>query len=483
MLQKKSFSECKKSGVIQIDNFLYVTSKFDLFLLTEFIREGDQNLQIKKLEQTAFDKLVHEQYSNKENISIEAIDISNLQNTLSGLVEQTEKKVDLLGDEDAPVLQLFNVLLVEAIRKQASDIHIEPFEYQSQIRMRIDGSLMEVVELATEVAIRLVARIKILAKLDIAEKRLPQDGRITVTLAGREVDLRVSTIPTMHGERVVMRILEKQQSHLDLSNLGLTTKQLQELAKLLAKPNGIILVTGPTGSGKTTTLYAALKTIATTDRNIMTIEDPVEYNLAGVSQTQTAEKSGFTFAKGLKAILRQDPDVILLGEIRDNETATIATQASLTGHLVLSTLHTNNATGAVTRMGDLGVEPFLLSSSLRGVLAQRLVRTLCPHCKTERPINSDAISIFEEYSLEPPKTISVPVGCENCNHTGFLGRHGLYELVSMTDELRRLIHDKKGELLLEKKIRESVPSLMSAGIVLVSEQKTTLEEVLKVSAE
>lgn len=326
-----------------------------------------------------------------------------------------------------------------------------------------------------------------MAKLDIAEKRVPQDGRISLRLAGREVDVRVSTLPSNFGERVVMRLLDKQAGRLNMTYLGLSDHDYSELKRLIHRPHGIILVTGPTGSGKTTTLYAALTDLNDNTRNILTAEDPIEFQLDGIGQTQVNNKVDMTFARSLRAMLRQDPDVVMVGEIRDLETAEIAVQASLTGHLVLSTLHTNTAIGAVTRLADMGVEPFLLSSSLIGVIAQRLVRTLCSHCHTWTDANVAQAQMFDEISqqvnvgegLKLPK----PVGCEKCNNTGFRGRTAIYEVVPVDDKLRQLIHGQVAEFELEAYARTKTPSIRADGLKKVLAGKTTLEEVLRVTKE
>jgi len=323
----------------------------------------------------------------------------------------------------------------------------------------------------------LVSRVKVMAKLDIAEKRLPQDGRITRKLGGREVDLRVSTIPSSYGERVVMRLLDKSAGRLNLTDLGLDDTLLQKVQSILSRPYGIFLVTGPTGSGKTTTLYAALSRLNDSQRNIMTVEDPVEYNIEGINQTQVNTKAEMTFAKGLRAILRQDPDVVMIGEIRDVETAAIAVQASLTGHLVLSTLHTNTAVGALTRLKDMGIEPFLLASSLLGVMAQRLVRKLCPHCKESHEADAQECDLLGVEAA----TIYHAKGCEACNHTGYSGRQGIYELVQVDQQMRQLIHAQASEQEIEKLARQQGPSLQQNGFALVLQGVTSLEEVLRVS--
>ncbi len=397
---------------------------------------------------------------------------------LESAAEELEE-ADLLEDDDAPIIRLLNAVLAESLKEKASDIHIELYESAAAVRFRLDGVLKTVLSPSVHIAPLLVSRIKVMSKLDIAEKRLPQDGRMTVKLGGRSIDLRVSTMPTSYGERVVLRLLDKNAGQLSVDDLGMPKENRQRMSGLIARPHGIILVTGPTGSGKTTTLYAALQEMDRQQRNIMTVEDPVEYDLPGISQTQINLRAGMTFARGLRAILRQDPDVILIGEIRDKETAEIATQASLTGHLVLSTLHTNTAAGAVTRLQDLGVDSFLLSSTLRGVLAQRLVRRLCSHCKQE--VTPDGLAC-DKLGIDPSHKIFAPNGCDHCNHTGFDGRQGLFELVVIDDRMQRLIHDEAGELELDECIREQVPSMVQAGFELVRNGVTTLEEVLRVTS-
>ncbi|MEE9343758.1 MAG: ATPase, T2SS/T4P/T4SS family, partial [Gammaproteobacteria bacterium] len=328
----------------------------------------------------------------------------------------------------------------------------------------------------------LVSRIKVMAKLDIAEKRLPQDGRISLRVAGRAVDVRVSTLPSGHGERVVLRLLDKQAGRLDLEHLGMASETLRGVDEVITRPHGIILVTGPTGSGKTTTLYAGLERLNNKRRNIMTVEDPIEYYLDGIGQTQVNNKVQMSFAKGLRAILRQDPDIVMVGEIRDLETADISVQASLTGHLVLSTLHTNSAVGAVTRMRDMGVEPFLLSSSLIGVIAQRLVRVLCDACK-EPYVASDSDCQVMGVDPQIPPTLYQATGCEECNQMGYKGRTGIYELVQVTDELRTMIHDGSSEMDMEVSARKHSPSMREDGWRRVLMGETTVEEVLRVGRE
>jgi len=342
--------------------------------------------------------------------------------------------------------------------------------------------LREILKPQRKLAALLVSRIKVMSKLDIAEKRIPQDGRISLRIGGRAVDVRVSTMPSSHGERVVLRLLDKNAIKLDLATLGMTRQNHDLLRELIHKPHGIILVTGPTGSGKSTTLYAALLEINSRDRNILTVEDPIEYAIDGIGQTQVNSKVDMTFARGLRAILRQDPDVVMIGEIRDLETAEIAVQASLTGHLVFSTLHTNSAVGAVTRLRDMGVEPFLLSSSLLGVLAQRLVRRLCSNCKMPHNCTEKERQILGLQN-EDKASVYRAVGCANCNQTGYKGRTGIHELLVVDEAVRDLIHTGAGEQAVEKVIRQHTPSIRNDGLAKVLAGETTLEEILRVTRE
>ena len=366
------------------------------------------------------------------------------------------------------------------MKDNASDIHIETYEKRLVVRFRVDGVLREIVQPKRALAPLLISRIKVMAKLDIAEKRVPQDGRIALRIGGREVDVRVSTMPSSHGERIVMRLLDKQAGRLNVRQLAMAPADLNNLLSAIQKPHGIILVTGPTGSGKTTTLYASLSELNDTSRNILTVEDPIEYSLAGVGQTQVNTKVEMTFAKGLRAILRQDPDVVMIGEIRDLETVEIAIQASLTGHMVLSTLHTNTAVGAVTRLQDMGVEPFLLSSSLVCVLAQRLVRVLCEDCKQATIADDSECELLAADKKNPP-TIFHSKGCESCNQLGYKGRQGIYEVVPVDEQMKTLIHDKAGEQELEAHARTQYTSIQQDGIRKVLQGTTTIEELLRVA--
>ena len=385
---------------------------------------------------------------------------------LSRLMQELPAVEDLLeAADDAPIIRMLNALLTQGVRDGASDIHIEPYERSSAVRFRVDGTLREVVQPNKALHAALISRLKIMAELDISEKRLPQDGRISLRLGSRAIDVRVSTLPGAHGERAVLRLLDKTETRFSLEALGMSGQVLAGFDRLIHQPHGIVLVTGPTGSGKTTTLYASLARMDTATTNVLTVEDPIEYELPGIGQTQVNAKIDLTFAKALRAILRQDPDVIMIGEIRDYETAQIAIQASLTGHLVLATLHTNDAPSAVTRLIDMGVEPFLLSSSLLGVLAQRLVRQLCTACRRQ-----DAQGLWHA------------VGCPACGHTGYKGRTGVYELMTADEAVRALIHNRAAESeLTTAALAGGLRPMREDGQRLVAEGVTSAEEVVRVT--
>jgi general secretion pathway protein E len=391
-----------------------------------------------------------------------AVDLSRMMQDLPAVEDLLE------ASNDAPIIRMLNALLTQAAKDGASDIHIEPYERNSVVRFRVDGTLREVVQPNKALHAALISRLKIMAELDISEKRMPQDGRISLRIGGRAVDVRVSTLPSAHGERAVLRILDKgDASKFTLEALGMSGETLDQFKRLLRQPHGIVLVTGPTGSGKTTTLYAGLATVDAATTNVLTVEDPVEYELPGIGQTQVNHKIDLSFAKALRAILRQDPDVIMIGEIRDLETAQIAVQASLTGHLVLATLHTNDAPSAVTRLIDMGIEPFLLSSSLLDVQAQRLVRKLCTHCKRQ-----------DEHGRWHP------VGCSECGMSGYKGRTGVYELMVCDDEIRALVHAQASEAkLFEVAQLNGMKTMRDDGDRLVAQGVTSLEEVLRVTRE
>lgn len=400
---------------------------------------------------------ISEAYAQGESNAASVVSEVESDADLSRMMQDLPAVEDLLeAADDAPIIRMLNALLTQAARDGASDIHIEPYERHSSVRFRVDGTLREVVQPNRALHAALISRLKIMADLDISEKRLPQDGRISLRIGTRSVDVRVSTLPSAHGERAVLRLLDKSEGKLSLSAVGMEGDTLNRFTGLLAQPHGIILVTGPTGSGKTTTLYAALNQLDANSQNIMTVEDPIEYELAGVGQTQVNAKIDLTFAKALRAILRQDPDVIMIGEIRDFETAQIAIQASLTGHLVLATLHTNDSASAVTRLTDMGVEPFLLSSSLLGVLAQRLVRKICTHCMGE--------------------------GCKHCAKTGYQGRTGIYELLVTNDAIRAQIHNHTSEADIRAAALSSGMHLMREdGERLVQTGITSREELVRVT--
>lgn len=394
------------------------------------------------------------------------------------VLEDMPDNEDLLeAQESAPIIRLLNSLLSKAIQMGSSDIHFEVFKNEFLVRFRIDGVLHEVHQLPKNISVLLISRIKVMAKLDIAEKKTPQDGRINIKIAGREVDIRVSVLPSSHGERAVLRILDKRQAKLDLEHLGAHPEVIATLNQLISEPHGIVLVTGPTGSGKTTTLYAAINKLNSMERNILTVEDPIEYDLTGIGQTQVNTKVGMTFAKGLRAILRQDPDVIMVGEIRDKETANISIEASLTGHLVFSTLHTNNAVGAIIRLRDMGVQSFLLSSSLLGVCAQRLVRRLCDECK--QSYTPDAAQRKWLGSYQGP--LYRPHGCEACNQLGYKGRVGIYEIIVLDENLKKMIHDEASENSIKEYAKRHFDDIRMDGIKRVISGETSLEEVLRVT--
>jgi len=451
-------------------------------VLSELRRLIDSPFLLQEVNEAEFKRKLTLAYQRDNNEAVQMAEDIGADVDLSRLADEIPESGDLMdAEDDAPIIRLINAILSQAVREQASDIHIETFEDRLSVRYRIDGVLAEVLSPKRMLAPLLVSRLKVMAKLDIAEKRVPQDGRISVKLAGHAVDIRMSTIPSAHGERVVLRLLDTAAGQLQLPQLKMNEQVHHAYRKHLHTPHGIILVTGPTGSGKTTTLYAGLAEINETSRNILTIEDPVEYMLPGIGQTQVNTKVDMTFARGLRAILRQDPDVVMVGEIRDLETAEIAVQASLTGHLVLSTLHTNTAIGAVTRLQDMGIEPFLLSSSLLAVMSQRLVRLLCKDCA--EPMEPSAAerellgaSADEETSMHRPK------GCEKCNYTGYRGRTGIYELIEVDDAMRTLIHEGASEQEMLKLARQQYPGIENDGRRRILAGETSLEEVLRVTS-
>ena len=452
----------------------------NIALLAELRRVAGCGLQLQRLEAADFDRQLARIYADAApagDTDELALDAGN---GLAALLEELPAAADLLASaDDAPVIRLINGLIAEGARQGASDIHIEPFSSELRVRLRVDGVLRSAASLPPRLAPLLVSRIKVMARLDIAEKRLPQDGRISLRMGNQPLDVRVSTLPARDGERVVLRLLSKQSGALELAQLALPATVAGHLQAALAQPNGIVLVTGPTGSGKTTTLYAALAALNDGQRNILTVEDPVEYAIDGIGQTPVNAKVGMGFATGLRAILRQDPDVVMVGEIRDVETAQIAVQASLTGHLVLSTVHTNDALGAITRLRDMGSESFLLASSLRLVLAQRLVRRLCPHCR--QPASDDdplAARLFAGLPVPPQYRA---IGCPACQHTGHAGRLALYEAVAVDEPLRRLIVAEADEQQMAAHAFAHGGTLLDAGRAAVADGLTCASEVLRVA--
>ena len=479
------YSFCKRYGVIAVMSPASGELKLTLknSAPAEAVSEAQRLLgmvdEIEVESDIEFNRLLGQHFEGNRETSFNEAEKIGGELNLEDVARELAEPEDLLeSDDDAPIIRLINALITEAIKENASDIHVEPFESRLSIRFRVDGVLREVLEPPRQIASLLVSRIKVMAQLDIAEKRLPQDGRIALKVANRPVDIRVSTLPSGHGERVVLRLLDKQAGRLDLLQLGMGDIEQKRLESIIQKPHGIILVTGPTGSGKTTSLYAMLSVLNDASRNILTVEDPVEYDLDGIGQTPVNTKVDMTFAKGLRAILRQDPDVVMVGEIRDSETAQIAVQASLTGHLVLSTLHTNSAVGAITRLQDMGVEPFLLSSTLLGVLSQRLVRKLCPECKTVTQLDVAEINGFK---INGDDVVYQANGCSECLHTGFRGRTGIYELIEIDEMLSTMIHDGTSQPKLEHYCRTQSRSLREDGIRKMVMGETTLDEVLRVT--
>lgn len=482
--QSLPFSFAKRHGVLlkliseESGEAVYRSGATPLSL-SEARRFAGVPLKLSRVSAEAFDIMLQATYEQDSKNAAQMVDGLDEDFDLTQVARELEPSDLLESNDDAPIIRFINAVLTEAIKEHASDVHVETYENRLNVRFRIDGVLREVLQTRRALAPLVVSRIKVMSKLDIAEKRLPQDGRISLKIAGRAVDVRVSTMPSGHGERVVLRLLDKQAGRLNLAALGMDDMSTQTIDKLIRKPHGIILVTGPTGSGKTTTLYAALERINDNSRNIMTVEDPIEYLIDGIGQTQVNTKVEMTFARGLRAILRQDPDVVMVGEIRDLETAEIAVQASLTGHLVLSTLHTNTASGAVTRLRDMGVAPYLLASSLIGVLAQRLVRVLDEETKIPYTATDYECEVLGVDPTNAPTLYKAGTG----GNRGFIGRTGIYELISLDDRMREIIHDGVSEQDLERHARESSASIRADGRRLVMRGQTTLDEVLSVTRE
>jgi general secretion pathway protein E len=480
------FGFARRQGIVLDDRSaepcLLFREDVSLTALSEARRLLGSHWPLKRVDGPTFAARLAACYSVGQDAAEDVVLGLDQQMDLNRLAEQLPQTSDLLEQQDdAPIIRLLNALLSEAVRAKASDIHLETFEQALRVRLRIDGVLREILRPRRELATLLVSRIKVMARLDIAEKRVPQDGRLSLRLAGHEVDVRVSTLPSAHGERVVLRLLDKQAVRLELDQLDMPGAIQERFMRVLGKPHGIFLVTGPTGSGKTTTLYTALSLLNDISRNILTVEDPIEYHLPGIGQTQVNPKVDMTFARGLRAILRQDPDVVMVGEIRDRDTADIAVQASLTGHLVLSTLHTNSAVGAITRLADMGVDTCLLASSLVGVLAQRLVRTLCPRCKREHPVDEATVARLGGAALAPARIFKAQ-GCADCQQ-GYTGRVALYEMIVVTPTLAQSIYQRASEADMLQVVRQEYPSLFHHGLQLLHQGRTSVEELLRVTVQ
>ena len=478
-----SFAFAKRHQILvqpgeQASAAIYLTEQTSIDAILEVQRILRQRFTLEEIPLPEFNQKLQQAYEHGGARTEQMMADLGAEINLDQLADELSEPTDLLESaDDAPIIKLLNALLAEAIRENASDIHIEPFEDKLVIRLRVDGVLREVMQPPGSIGPLIISRIKVMAKLDIAEKRLPQDGRISLRVANRPVDVRVSTMPSGHGERVVMRLLDKQAGRLELDQIGMDPETTAILDDIIHRTHGIFLVTGPTGSGKTTTLYAALARLNDRSRNIMTVEDPIEYFIDGIAQSQVNTKVDMSFARGLRAILRQDPDVVMVGEIRDLETAQIAIQASLTGHMVFSTLHTNSAVGAITRLRDMGAEPFLLASSVVGVLAQRLIRLLCTECR-ETKIADDVVC--RRLGIAPGTEVYSATGCPSCHDTGYRGRTAIYELIKFDDKLRNLVHDGASEQAITAYAREYSQDIMTQGINAVTAGRTTPEELLRV---
>ena len=458
---------------------LLAKDPFNQSIVDDLTFSLNKDITIVVCDPSTVDALIIDTYG-EENTSIDEI-LGELGDKFSETDEEISEKNLADVANQTPIIRFVNLVLQQAIKDKASDVHFEPFEDQFRIRYRIDGALYEMAPPPKNLAIPVISRIKVLSNMNISESRVPQDGRIKMTIAGRPVDLRVSTLPTQFGESVVLRVLDKSVVNLDLEALSLPSDILSTIRELVNRPNGIFIVTGPTGSGKTTTLYSALREVNTVETKILTAEDPVEYEIDGIMQVAVNHQVGLDFARGLRAFLRQDPDKIMVGEIRDLETAQIAVQASLTGHVVLSTLHTNDAPGAVTRLVDMGLEPFLISASLEAILAQRLVRRICPDCRSAYEPSQELIDMMEVDPLEiTDKDFYYGEGCSKCNNTGYRGRVGLFEMVVVSDAIRELINQRAPTLAIRQKaLEQGMRSLRNDGLRAIFDGNSTIEEVLK----
>ena len=460
-------------------NYLIISTKDpSRQIFEELQRHLRSSFEIKICDSSTFNEILTNSFSitnHDGDLSEELSDEFDIQD-FAGSINATE---DLLsGNNDTPIIKLINGIISQAIKNRASDIHFEPYEDSIVVRYRIDGILKEILKQDSKIASVLISRIKIISGLDISERRLPQDGRVSLSLGDKNIDVRVSTLPSSYGERIVLRILDKQSAQINIDDLGLPLSILSNYKSSLKDPEGIILFTGPTGSGKTTTLYAGLRYLSDSSQNILTVEDPIEYTLNGIGQTQVNTKTGYTFAKGLRAILRQDPDVVMVGEMRDVETAQIGIQASLTGHLVLSTVHTNSAVAALTRLRDMGIESFLLASSIRTIISQRLVRRLCKNCKFSSQPSNEAMKVFE---LKKSEETFVAMGCDSCGNTGYQGRIAIAECIQIDKNLKDLIHNNASENEIADYVFKENKSIDEASINLIKEGITSCEEIMRVN--
>ena len=481
-MTKVPYSFARDNDVAVAETGCHFTSQTPLLALAEAQRVAGRSLEFRSASSAQLASIIEETYRDSASAAAGAAEQATepASMDLVSLADSAASVDDLLDQrEDAPVVRLINAILLEAIRARASDVHIEVEEAQLVVRFRVDGILREALTSSRTLAPQLVSRVKVMGRLDIAEKRLPQDGRVSLRVAEFHLDARISTIPTQHGERVVMRLLDRGQTRTGIAGLGMNARMQARFEAMLDRPDGLILVTGPTGSGKTTTLYAGLDALNDQERNIMTIEDPIEYALPGIAQMQVNPATQLTFARGLRALLRQDPNVIMVGEIRDGETARVAVESAMTGHLVLSTLHTNSAIGSVGRLIDLGVERFLLAPMLRGLIAQRLVRQNCISCAAPHTVTATEARLLSDV-LTPGETILAGAGCEACNHTGFFGRVALYDLIAVTPELEQAITEGASEAELVRLFDCAHPGLLSDGVDKIRDGLTTPHEVARV---
>ncbi len=472
----------EQSGLMQVAT----SSPFDLYPMDDLASLLGLEVEPVFVPRIAITNLVNKAYRNKADMvdeAIETIEEESLED-LSAFVTESEDLLDVANK--APIIKLVNMVLFQALKMRASDVHLQPFEDRLQIRYRIDGVLYDMESVPKKVQDGVISRVKVMGKMDIAERRIPQDGRSTIKIGDSEIDVRISSVPTNYGERVVMRLLDKTSKVFDLREIGLSDEHRNILETFSKLSHGIVFVTGPTGSGKTTTLYAVLSEIDKKEKNVITIEDPIEYHLGGISQIQVSDKKGMTFAAGLRSLLRQDPDVMMIGEVRDQETARIAIQAALTGHLVFSTLHTNDAAGAISRMLDIGVEPYLVASSLIAVVAQRLVRLICPECRTEYPPSADDMKLMREVKLTMADLQSGHLfkgrGCDNCFNTGYTGRTAIYEVLPIGEDIRSMIVDRASSTVIKRTAMEhGLITLRGDGLRKVKNGMTTIQEVLRVT--